>query len=77
MMKAEKKKRAIEHLMNAEENMLDADAEYADDRDPEANYHLLRGIGESLLAIAYILGMKEDLAAYGDYIRAAKSGKKV
>ena len=77
MMKDEKKKSAIEHLMNAEENMRDADAEYTSGYDIEANHHLLTSIGESLLAIAYILGMKEDLTVYGDFLRARKSGEKV
>ena len=57
--------------------MMDADAEYISGNDIEANHHLLTSIGESLLAIAYILGMKEDLTVYGDFIRARKSGEKV
>jgi hypothetical protein len=66
MTKQYRKKKALEHLKDAQENMLDADAEYTSDRDKEANYHILMSIGESLLAIAFILGMKEDLYVDGD-----------
>ena len=66
MTKNERKKKAIDHLRNAEENLRDSDAEYTSNNDIEANYHMTRCIGESLMAIAYLLAMREDMYVYGD-----------
>ena len=69
MLKSDMKRMALECLKVADESSTCAVDCWVEQDTEEANYQLNKSIANSLLSIAYLIGMKEDLALFGEFLK--------